>query len=93
MPEPKVLYYCSPADWGENSGWILFRETVYPISGNSGWTTKPASKDLEKLACRKNGDQYWKKWDPEYSGAVTLNYKREEVAEPEAIGILLMTKK
>jgi len=83
------VYWCCPATWGENSGWILLREPVTAI-GSTQWTYRPPGEP-EKVACRKHGERRWKKWNPGM-GAVTLNYRREEVSEQEAVAIVLMTK-
>ena len=88
--ETRNVYWCCPATWGNNSGWILLREPVTTLGGDSGWTYRPAGEP-EKVACRKSGERHWKKWNPDM-GAVTLDYRREDVSEPEAVAILLMTK-
>ena len=88
-------YYCAPASWGSGSGWVLIREKVRAVSGDSGWTTRPAGEFPEILAHRESGEQKWKKGIPSnrWITGRDIDYSRkEDITEEEAIAVILMTK-
>jgi len=94
-PESYNVYWCSPATFmDDREVWILFRKNVQPV-GDSGWERTAADMERrgpERVAYRVSGERHWKKWDNHLILEID-DSRREEVPEPEAVAILLMTKK
>ena len=93
-PKPRTAYWCSAGRLEDGRRvWILFRERIQDME-DTGWTIRAADEERkgpERLAYRLPGERFWKPWDAHYRIEV-LERKREEVPEPEATAILLMTK-
>lgn len=102
LPEPGERFYCVPATWvivqnfytrTDHTGWLLIKERVTRISGNSGWTTQDPNTGPEVMAYRKTGERTWHKGRPEGRSLHIRTTLREDIEESEAVAILLMAQR
>lgn len=100
LPLPGVQHYCAPAHWETGgwqnrqsySGWVLVKETVTRIAGNSGWTTQDPNNEPEVIAYRKQSTHVWYKGRP--SGYIRIETtRRENIEHEEVVAMLLMARK
>jgi hypothetical protein len=106
LPLPGHQHYCAPATWTQvasmnqsfsfkykhRSGWVLVREKVTRIAGNSGWTTQEPGAKPEVLAYRNQGERIWYKGSPGHGVRIETT-RRENIEEEEVVAVMLMARK
>jgi hypothetical protein len=103
LPLPGTQHYCAPASWfcpapilkqsKKRNGWVLVRENVTRIPGNSGWTTQNAEDEPEILAYRNQNEHVWYKGKPSGWNVRIETTRREDIEEQEVVAIILMARK
>lgn len=93
----EIIHYCAPAVWHSSpeevrAGWVLVREEVTRIPGTD-WTTRPPTESPEIIAYRNEGEHTWYKGAPPGWNVTIQENRKEDLEEPEAIGLLLMARK
>jgi hypothetical protein len=77
----------------EHHGWVLVREEVTRIAGNSGWTTQDPHKKPDILAYRNQNEHVWYKGRPNEWYVRIENTRRENIEQEEVVALLLMARK